>query len=254
MFKGLVSVIMPCYNSAAFISESINSVICQSYEKFELIIIDNGSTDETVNIAKQYAVYDPRIKVLTETRKGASYSRNTGIKASMGQYLAFLDSDDLWLPQKLELQVNLVQETGEQLVCSSYLKIDNSGQHIGGFSLTNEEVTRSSLLKTCSVGCLTVFVDRGCEKRWDCFMPNIEKEDYAFWFDLLDYLSCDHFVVISKPLAKYRVHSNGISRSKVKEIKRQWNVYRKHLKVGLLSSLFYISHYIFYGIKKTYLK
>ncbi|ABD81379.1 glycosyltransferase family 2 protein [Saccharophagus degradans] len=249
----LVSIVMPCYNSEKFIAESIMSVLAQTYECFELIIIDNMSSDSSVSIIETLAKIDFRIKLLKCKKKGAAEARNYGIKNSRGRFLAFLDSDDLWDKDKLSKHVSYMMGSGSRLTCSSYRLISEDGVCLDEFNVPESKLSREDLLRTCSVGCLTVVVDfGGVDSFMRPLMPIIAKEDYAYWFVLLDYFG-ERFSVIPHVLASYRVHKNGVSSKKYIEIARQWNVYRGFLGLRFARSLKYILCYIVNGIKKTYL-
>ena len=249
----LVSVIMPCYNSQQYIADSINSVLEQTYKNFELLVVDNMSTDDSTSVVDNFVKTDSRVKLLRCDRKGAAEARNYGIKQANGRFIAFLDSDDLWEENKLEVHIHYMIENGVKLTCSAYRIISENGYHLTTFNIQETKLSKESLLRTCSVGCLTVVFDLdGINSTSRPLMPNIAKEDYAYWFVLLNYFK-EPFRVIPRVLASYRVHKNGISSKKYLEIMRQWNVYRNFLGLSFMQSLKYIFCYALNGIKKTYL-
>lgn len=250
----LVSVIMPCFNSSEFISTAIESVIAQTYSHWELIIVDNGSQDDTVQIVNSYCEKDKRVSIYSERDKGAARARNRGISHSSGKYLAFLDSDDIWDPKKLELTISFMVAEKARLACTGYTPFFSNSTKELGERIPRDIINKCDLLKTCDIGCSTVVIDVSifeCNKDIPRF-PNIGKEDYAYWFDLLCIYN-QPFRGFPIKLTQYRLHSNGVSSNKVKEFFLQYNVYRHHLRINFFCSCFFLINYIFYGIRKTYL-
>ncbi|GHY39496.1 glycosyltransferase family 2 protein [Vibrio cholerae] len=250
----LVSVIMPCFNSEAYLKDSINSVRMQIYSNWELIVIDNNSDDRSYEIAVNFSSIDNRIKVIKCVTPGASFARNKGIAASQGKYLAFLDSDDVWFPSKLVKQISFMKSNNSFFSCSSYIKIDSFGRVVGKH-LLQDRITRKDLLRTCNVGCLSVVVDVSKFKNHAIpTFPNVRKEDYAYWFKLMDSLDVEYIHVIPEPLCSYRLHGGGVSNSKLREMPKQWAIYRSFLKLSYMRTIYYMCTYILYGILKTYIK
>ncbi|MDD9821205.1 MAG: glycosyltransferase family 2 protein [Nitrospira sp.] len=176
----LVSVITPCYNAERFIAATIDSVLAQSVADWEMIVADDGSTDASPAIVASYATRDSRITLVTLNRhSGASHARNTAIQQARGRYLAFLDSDDLWLPDKLAKQLAFMTDHDLAFSYGSYQLIDTEGHSLGTF-VTEPSITYASLLKTCSVGCLTAMYDT--RKLGKLYLPDIEqRQDYVLW-------------------------------------------------------------------------
>lgn len=234
--NNLVSVIMPSYNSASTIGKSIESIINQTYHDWELLITDDCSTDDTINIATTYAQKDSRIKIFTnEKNSGAAVSRNNSIKHSTGVFLAFLDSDDIWLPHKLENQTNFMS-SHEKIVFSftAYALIDDAGQRIGktvdmqgeGLHFSYSDMLR----KKATLGCSTVMLRKLSFD--DISMPLIRTgQDYALWLKLLKTGKDAH--LLNQVLTEYRILPNSISRNKFKKCKRQWQIYREIEKLSL---------------------
>lgn len=245
--NNLVSIIMPLYNSGKFIEQSIKSVLTQTYKDWELIIIDDCSSDNSNDIVKKYIKKDNRIKFIKlDKNSGASIARNEGIKIAKGRYITFLDSDDLWLPHKLEIQINFMIDNDLAFTYSSYKLINENGENIGEF-ITKPEITYNSMLKTCNVGCLTAMYDAG--KLGKIYMPNIKKrEDYATWIKILQDIKFAKG--ISQTLAIYRVYNKSVSANKLEMSKYQWNFYRQELKLNLISSMYYFINYAIYGFLK----
>lgn len=241
----LVSIIMPSYNSSEFLDEAIQSVLSQTYKKFELIVVDNMSKDESLKIATKYARQDNRVKVFVCNIPGAANARNFGINKSLGRYMAFLDADDIWFKQKLEKQIYHMKKLSVSLSCTYYQPFSGQGD-LKSVRIVSNKITYLSLLKTCTVGCSTVMIDR--QKHPDILFPQTYKEDYALWLKLTR--KGDYFSGISDVLTQYRICDNSLSSNKFREIFRQWNVYRNEENIPLLNACYYLLNYIFYGLKK----
>lgn len=247
----LVSIITPTYNSSEFIEETIYSVLNQTYENWELILVDDCSSDNTIKLISNFAEKDKRILILkNEKNEGAAISRNKAIKIAKGRFIAFLDSDDLWFPSKLEKQVEFSIINKFALTYSAYQKISEDGSLLGIISVP-KKVSYKSILKTCSIGCLTAMYDTSILGK--IYMPNIRKrQDYGLWLKILKKIDFAHGM--NEILAQYRVRKNSISSNKLKAAKYQWKVYREVENLSLLSSIYYFINYFIYGTLKTYFK
>lgn len=245
----LVSVITPAYNAERFLAGTIESVQQQTYTNWEMVIVDDQSTDRTLEIAKTYADQDSRIRIYRlEKNSGAAVARNTAMKHAKGRYIAFLDSDDQWFPEKLEKQLRFMQEKDIAFSFTKYIRMDEDGTLRDNVSKAPESVGYTDLMKHCVIGCLTVMIDR--EKTGDMEMVNIRtRQDYAYWLALTK----KGFRAYGLPevLAKYRIVGNSISRNKLKAAQRQWYVYRQIEKENLLKSMYYFLHYAFRGVKNS---
>lgn len=244
----LVSIITPSYKSRDYIAETIKSVQSQTYKNWEMLIIDDNSPDDSNIIIEKFMERDNRIKLIKLDRnQGPAIARNIGISNAKGKYIAFLDSDDLWCPQKLEKQINFMKKNNIYFSYSSYFVIDKSGKTIGKF-ITRENADYKSLLKTNYIGCLTVIYD--CEQIGKIFMPeNLDKhEDYVTWLNIIKKIGNAKGII--EPLAYYRVRENSFSASKITVAKYQWKIYREIENLNLFKSMYYYIHYIYNGIKK----
>jgi teichuronic acid biosynthesis glycosyltransferase TuaG len=237
--SGLVSIVMPAHNSQASLGESVQSVLAQTYKDWELIIVDDASRDGTLTLARQFASDDPRIRVLPlEQNVGVAEARNRGISAARGQYLAFLDSDDMWLPIKLETQIGFMGSTGAGFSFAQYRRIDRDG------SLSNpvkipRSVSYEGLLRGNSIGCLTVAIDR--YQIPEISMPQIKHEDYVTWLKIL---KRGHIAYgIPQDLARYRVTSSSVSSDKRRSASWTWNIYRRVEGLSLIKSAWCFLHY-----------
>lgn len=245
----LVSVITPTYNSETYIQETIESVLQQTYPNWEMVIVDDGSSDQTIAIIEEYQKEDDRIRLIAlEKNQGAAVARNTAIENAQGRYIAFLDSDDRWLPEKLERQLTFMQEHDYAFTYTGYkrVQVNDEGHRIEKDVKMPEAATYKQLLKSCVIGCLTVMLDR--KKIPNIRMANIRsRQDYALWLNLTrrGYTAYG----LQEVLAAYRVRSNSISSNKVRMAKQNWVVYRQVEELSLLKSLWYFAHYVFLKVK-----
>lgn len=245
---GKVSIIMPSYNTAKYIDETINSVLKQTYTEWELIIVDDCSTDETDAVVSKYLT-DERIKYLkNEVNSGAAITRNRALREASGKWIAFLDSDDLWQPEKLEKQLKFMVDGGVAFSFSDYEVIDDVGSVKTVFVPRKDLYNYKDILKSCSIGCLTVIYN--AEILGKVFMPENapKREDFACWLSILK--TGVSAVCLHICLAKYRVHSHSVSSSKLRMVKYQWNVYRKVEKISLFKSVFYLFSWAVSGLFK----
>ena len=245
--ENLVSVIMPSYNSAEFIAESIDSVIAQSYQDWELLICDDVSTDNSRDIIREYAARDKRIKLIElSENSGAAVARNTSIQASKGRFIAFLDSDDLWREDKLEKQTVFMKQHNVVLSYTYYSVIDEQGQDTGKVMMPAGRLTYKDLLKSNQIGCLTAIYDAG--KIGKVEMPLIRKrQDFALWLRIL---KKGHLAVcLHENLALYRNRTNSISSNKFDLVKYNWRLYRQVEAFSIFKSAYYLAWNIYRKIK-----
>lgn len=247
MIDGLVSIIMPAYNAEKYISESIKSVLAQTYRNWELIVVDDCSNDGTINIIKQYQMLDNRIRVIyLKCNAGVANARNVGMELAQGRYIAFLDSDDLWLDIKLEEQIRFMQQNQIYFSFSQYRRFTdkNKGRIIDALPCVNYQ----KALYGNPIGCLTVCLDRRFIREFK--FSKQRHEDYIAWLNILKNNNICAYG-IPKTLALYRVgNSNSLSSNKMKSMLWTWNVYRKSQNLSIASSLYYMLFYIIKGIFK----
>ena len=246
----LVSIITPMFNSSKYIEETLKSVINQTHKNWELFIIDDGSSDNCVELVNGFKNFDGRIKLITnEINQGAAKSRNIGIRKANGRYIAFLDSDDLWVPTKLEEQISFMSKNQLALSYSSYEKIDELGNHIKNINIVKIQTTYDNLLKSNYIGCLTAMIDLKMMEQKKIYMPNIKtRHDHGLWLSIVK----RGFNVSGNPkiLAKYRYREGSISFSKFKSGYYQWKLYRDIEKINFLSSIYYMICGAWYGSLK----
>lgn len=247
--EGLVSVVMPMHNSAAFLHEAIESVLAQTYTNWELLIIDDASTDNSIEIAKEYSKTNPRIRVLQNTRhiKMPSAPRNVGVLAAKGRYIAFLDSDDLWLPNKLEQQLPLFSDNRTAIVYSNYEKMDENSTRANRIVVAPSQATYKSLLQGNVIGNLTGIYDT--KKVGKANIQDVHHEDYVMWLSILKkgYIARN----TGTTLAVYRETSRSVSSNKLKVTAWQWDIYRKVEHLSLLRSVYNFLFYAFKAFRKS---
>lgn len=244
----LVSIITPMYNSAEFISETIQSVQIQTLPDWEMLIVDDCSTDNSVKVVDSIADDEPRISLIQlDKNSGAAVARNRAIDASKGRYIAFLDSDDLWLPDKLEKQLAFMEEKECPFSYGAYEKIDEMGNIINHVGVP-QKISYIELLKTNSIGCLTVVYDTKYFGKM--MMPLIRRrQDFALWLQLLKQVSFAYG--LRETLGQYRVRTNSISANKVNTATYTWHLYREIEKFPLLKASYYFMHYAIRGVIRT---
>ena len=239
---------MPCYNSSGYLDESILSVINQTMRDFELIIVDDCSLDNSVDVVKKYLQYEKRIKLIALNRNsGAAAARNMAIKEAEGRFIAFLDSDDLWHPQKLEKQISFMLKNNYAFSYTAYEKINEEGKVFGCVGAL-PQLNYKQLLKTNEIGCLTAIYDT--EHLGKIYMPTeTKREDYATWLSILKRTDCAYG--LSEVLGQYRVYANQSSAKKGKMAKENWKLYRNIENLGVIKSAYYFSHYVIRGVLRT---
>lgn len=246
----MVSVVMPAYNSERFLAESVGSVTAQTFENWELLIVNDASVDGTSAIAERLAGRDPRIRVIhLDENRGVANARNEGMNAAKGQYLAFLDSDDLWLPKKLETQLGFMRQKDIAFSFTSYRAFGPNG-NVGGSIRIPDAVEYEDLLKGNVIGCLTVMIDR--DRIAPFAMPNIGHEDYAAWLQIL---RAGHVAYgLQEDLARYRVSSGSVSGNKKRCAAWTWNIYRQREQMPLSKAVRCFAQYSIRGVFKHFAK
>ncbi|WP_300433661.1 glycosyltransferase [Christiangramia sp.] len=232
--KGLVSVIMPAYNSEAYITESIQSVIQQTYPHWELLIINDASSDSTKEIAGKFSSEDKRIKLLkNEVNSGTHHARNKGIKVASGNFIAFLDADDLWKPEKLFKQLKVLSKPNVAACFSSYELMNEKGERLNKKVQALPVLHYDKLLKANYVGNLTGIYN--VEILGKIYCPEISKrQDWALWLKVIE--EGGPIEGIPESLAVYRVRKKSISTNKLALLKYNFRVYHSVLKYGFFQS------------------
>ena len=232
----LVSIIMPTYNCAKFIGKTIESVIAQTYENWELIIIDDCSKDNTEEVVSEYK--DNRIKYhRLENNSGAAVARTEAMKKASGRYMAFLDSDDLWKKDKLEKQLEFMNKNNYNFTCTEYEQIDEEGNKLNKVIKVKKRADYNRILLDCPVGNSTVMYN--VEKLGKFEVPNIRKRnDDALWLQILK--KEKYIYGMPDILMEYRIRSNSISSNKLSLVKYHWQLYREIEHLSVFRSAFHI--------------
>lgn len=243
----LVSIIMPAYNAEKYISESINSVLNQTYQNWELLIVDDCSTDNTKDIIKKYSLYDTRIiPYYQSSNKGVAAARNKAIELSKGRFIAFLDSDDLWYEKKLQIQIEFMKTKNIAFSFTTYdVFVDNDPTIINTYNAV-ELLNYEDYLKNTLIGCLTVVMDKsliGTIKSEDGYL-----EDVKTWMKYLKSGYSAYGLDIS--LAKYRIHRGSTSSNKIKNAIRYFDCLYNFQNLSLIRALYFELNYLFNAIKK----
>lgn len=248
MSEYLVSIVTPVYNSEKFISETIDSIQNQTYKHWELILVDDCSSDNSYDIISEYIKNDKRIRYIKlEKNSGAAVSRNTGIKNARGRFIAFLDSDDIWLPEKLEKQVKYMLDKKIGFTFTSYRYMKEDGTKTNKVAKAPYKINYNGLLKNTIIGCSTVVLDR--QIVGDFLMPLVRKgQDTATWLMILR--NQKYAYGIEEILVDYRLVGNSLSSNKIKALKRTWNIYRSVEKINVFKSTYVFCFYVFNAIKK----
>lgn len=241
-----VSVIMPLYNSARFLSSSIESVINQTYKNWELLLIDDCSKDDSVIIAQSYSDQDKRIRLLRLPKNsGAAIARNEGIRIASGRYISFLDSDDIWLPNKLKEQIDFMEKNDASFSYSAYKKINVNGDELCTFGVP-ASLRYHELLKVCVIGCLTVVYD--VAKLGKLYMPlGTKREDYALWLKIMREKDVIAYG-LNTILACYRTYPEQSSSKKLNMAAENWILLRKQEKLSIIVALYYFIQYSCRGL------
>lgn len=248
-----VSIITPTFNSERFIAETILSVQAQTYKDWEMIIVDDCSTDRTAEIVASFQEKDSRIKYLyNSTNKGSAFSRNLALQEAKGKWIAFLDSDDLWHPEKLEKQIEFMTRNDIHFSYTNYCEIDESSKEIGVLISGPEVITNKLMRAYCWPGCLTVMYDA----EFLGLMQTAEikiNEEYALWIKISSVANCH---LLDENLAKYRRHNNSLTDKSYLELtKWHYIMFRVAEGKNMISSLLLtLGNLIFGTYKKIFFR
>lgn len=233
---------MPMHNASRYVEDSVRSVISQTFQDWELLVVDDASTDDSRTIVQQYAQQDSRVKLLRNAHPSGNPAspRNVGVEAAQGRYIAFLDSDDVWLPNKLERQLPLFERDDTVIVYSDYEKMTDSGKRSNRVVHAPREVGYRQLLKGNVIGNLTGIYDTG--KVGKHYFQVIHHEDYPMWLAILK-TSGKKARNVGEVLAVYRVREQSVSARKLSILFWQWDIYRKIEHFGIARSAYLYANY-----------
>ena len=245
--NSLVSIITPNYNAGKFIAETIESVINQTYTNWELIIVDDCSTDDSLAIINEFIKKEDRIKLIKLSKNsGPAVARNNGIEVAKGEYMAFLDSDDRWFSNKLEVQLNVMQKHNYALTFTSYYSV-NEQKEKQKIIRAKKQITYKNLLTNNYIGCLTAMYS--VQQLGKVYMPLVlKRQDWGLWLKITK----NNIVAygIQEPLASYTRRETSISSNKFNLLKYNWKIYREHEHLTIVKSLYYFSLLFFKKIVK----
>lgn len=248
MKEDLVSIITPTYNCGKYIEETIKSVINQTHKNWEMIIIDDCSTDNTKSIVEEYQKKYPNIKYhILENNSGAAVARNMAIKMAKGKFIAFLDSDDLWDKEKLEKQINFMKQNDYNFTYTNYIEVDERGNPKGKKVTGPKKITKRGMFNYCWPGCLTVIYN--AEKVGLIQIEDIKKNnDYAIWLKVCKKSNC---YLLDEELAMYRKRNGSISNHNyMKLIKWHYKLYKEAEHENSIYSIFNTFRNMIFGIYK----
>jgi teichuronic acid biosynthesis glycosyltransferase TuaG len=247
LIKPETTIITPIYNAEKFLVDTLDSILNQSYQNWEAILINDNSTDGSFDIAKRYESLDSRFIVINKSQSGgAAKARNTGIAEANGRFIAFLDSDDIWHPNKLEKQISFMKKNNVDLSFTGYHFISEEGV-LGDFVSVPSELSYKTLLRGNIIACLTAVYDT--KKLGKVYMPDIRKrQDFALWLKITK--SGVNATGINESLAHYRIRTDSLSSTKFNTMMHTWRVYRKVEKLSIWLSFIYISSHLIGAIIK----
>ena len=244
----LVSIVTPVYNSRYFLQQTIYGIQSQTFPGWELLLIDDGSTDGSDFIAEEHARNDDRITLIRLSGHfGPANARNVGIEKARGRYIAFCDSDDIWLPDKLERQLYALSHNDAAVCFSSYYKMLEDGVKTDRIVLAKPMITYDMLLCSNYIGCSTALYDtHRCGK---VLMPDIiKRQDYGLWLRIL---SADHTAIgLPEPLVYYRVRAGSVSGNKIKAAYYHWKILRSATNVSFFFAIRLFAKYAWIGMRK----
>lgn len=243
-----ISIITPAFNSSRFILKTIESVAAQNRTDIEMIVVDDHSKDNTYDILKLAQQKHSFLKIHRNSKNmGAAFSRNLAIRKSKGKYVAFLDADDVWLPNKLNTQIKYMEDNNLSFTYSSYFSIDENDKSLNKIITSKSSLDYRKLLFYCPIGCLTVIYDKTAFK--PTYMPSVPRgQDYGLWLKLFKQNPRTGY--LDEPLAKYRKTNNSISSSKKKKILDMYNLYTKFIKINPFLTCIYITSHIGHSFLK----
>lgn len=242
------TVILPVYNSERYLNRTITSVLQQTMDDFELLAIDDCSTDGSVQLLQRWAQKDRRIQLIcNKTNQGVAAVRNQGLALAQGQYIAFLDSDDLWHSTKLEQQICHLVQAGCDFSCTAYMIVNDEGQRVKNRFIQQQQIILEDLLRENYICCSSVLLRSELAKQHR-MNGSYAHEDYVYWLQLLQ--AGARGCVLNQCLTSYRLAQTSRSANKLKAAYGRWQVYRRYLGYGVCKSGWYFAQYAINGWKK----
>lgn len=244
----LISIIVPIYNAEKFIRDTIETVLKQTYENWELLLVNDCSTDKSIELAKKFA--SEKIKIYNmKKNSGAALTRNKGIELAKGKYICFLDADDLWDKRKLEKQITFIKQKDCAFTFTGYQFADENGKANGAKVYVPEKITYKQALKNTTIWTSTVMFDMNKLCKNDIYMPNVKRgQDTATWWKVLRKINIAYGM--NEILSFYRRTTISLSSNKLKALKRTWNLYRNVEKLNLFKSIYYFCFYACNAVRR----
>lgn len=247
----LVSIIMPMYNSEAFVASSVKLVLEQTYTNWELIIVDDCSSDKSFEAVQKFTEEEARIHLYKlKQNSGAAFARNYAIEKAQGEYIAFLDSDDEWFPDKLERQIAFMKEKKSVLSFTGYQFMSEEGELLDTTVSVPAKVTYGQLLKQNVIGCLTAMYHSGDIGKFYFDTTLVKHEDYQYWLEMLKKVS--HADGLNQKLARYRIRQNSLSSNKIHAAVYVWKILRDYQKLPVFKAMYFFGFYVLKSMIKYY--
>ena len=247
MNENLISIIVPVYNAENYISETVRSVREQTYENWELILVENGSKDNSAQLIQNLSKEDERINcIILGKNTGAAVARNEGLKTAEGRYIAFLDADDLWKKEKLEHELAFMKAHNASFVFTGYEFGDETAQPTGKIVHVPETLNHKQAMKNTTIFTSTVMFDTDKIGKKNLEMPQIKSEDTALWWKILRDGTLAYG--LDENLVLYRRPAKSLSSNKIEALRRIWNLYRKWEKLGFFKSIWYFINWAFRAV------
>lgn len=244
---GLVSIITPAYKAADYVGETVDSVLAQGYENWEMLIVNDCSPDNTLDVIQELAKQDSRIKAMSnEVNSGPAMTRNTALSHAKGQYIAFLDSDDVWLPEKLELQLEFMRKNDSVFSFTEFRRFPEGGGDAGELKTVPDKLSYGDLLKNTAIATSSVLIDRSTTG--DFRMTKAYYDDFVLWLELMKRGFTAHG--LHRDLMRYRVVGGSVSRNKGKSAHEVWKTYREIENLSLVRSAWSFFHYAWNAYQK----
>lgn len=238
--RSLVSIITPAYKAAAYVGETIVSVVDQTYIDWEMLIVDDCSPDDTREVVRDWCAKDTRIKLICQEKNGGpAVARNAALETAEGRWIAFLDSDDVWMPKKLERQILFHERSDAKISFTEYRRMSADGDNVGGLVKVPDRLQYRQLLGNTAIATSTVLLDT--EKTGRILMKRTFYDDFACWLELLK--SGGYAVGLHEDLLRYRIIGGSVSRNKIRSAKEVWNTYRRVEKINVFLSAWYFVNY-----------
>ena len=247
--KELISIIVPVYNAEHFLADTIKTVQDQTYQNWEMILVDDYSKDNSIKVIQKAMKKDKRIKLFCQKQNGgAALARNRGIMEASGDYICFLDADDLWHKDKLQKQLNFMKENKCAFSFTGYQFVNVYGIKNGKKVWVPKKISYKDALKNTTISTITTMFNMYIIDKKDIMMPTVKSEDTATWWQVLK--KVNYAYSINEILSYYRRSKNTSSSNKIKAVKQTWNLYRNVEKFNIIKSLYYFGWYIFNAIKR----